>query len=648
MSHEQLPLFEIESSWKPPKELPNLSAAKCIGLDTETYDKDLKTKGPGVRRDGYMVGISVAVPEGNKWYLPFAHSTGDQLEKENVMKWAKDNLCRSNQPKIGTNLLYDLDYLYYAGVKVTGPFYDISLAEPLIDENKGHYSLDSLALEYLGIHKEETLLKEACLNFQYKGTPQAHIWKLDPKYVGPYAEADALQPMQIFEKQKKILKEQDLEEVFDIETRLVPMLLHMRQLGVPINTTHLLELRTELKSRLKDMAEELGGINIWAAESIARVLDKENIPYPRTPKTNKPSFTKAWLSSHDNHLIQTINKARELDKFCGTFIDHQLLDMMVDNRIHCQFNQLRSDDSGTVTGRFSGSRPNLQFIPARTADGARIRQAFIPDDGYHWCKADYSQIEIRILAHYARGEGAKEVVQAFNNDPRLDYHQWCAMKSGKSRRDAKTINFGIIYGMGVPSLAVNLGQSIEEATGFIKMYNEALPFLNKTTSAAAEEAYRRALMSPDKVGYIKTISGRRRRFTLWESSIRKIAKSMKPMKDTKALLSKLKKLGARIAVAGIKPAYLYKAFNAVDQGSAADVMKASMVNIWESGLCEIIKPYITVHDELDFGYPEGKAGWEAMFEVKRIMEKELPWNFKVPIITDLETGPNWGELKSAE
>lgn len=643
----QQPMFPTESGWELPRDLPNLASAKTIGLDTETCDPQLEDKGPGVRRDGYVVGISVAVPEGKAWYLPFGHSAGKQFDKDKIMLWAKDNLCNPNQPKVGANLLYDLDYLYHSGVKVSGPFHDIQIAEPLINENARSYSLDTIATKYLGEKKRVDLLAQACNDWGYKGKPQKHIWKLDAKYTGPYAEGDALQPLAIFEKQKKIMKEQGLEDVFDIETRLIPMLLHMRQIGVKIDTDRLLMLHEHKMAELKNFEIELEKfagqpVNYNAAESIAIVFDKFGMTYPKTAKTRKPSFVKGWLNRQNTDLARLIVNCRASHKFISTFLEGSLLDMLIDDRIHCQFNQLKGDDYGTVTGRFSSSNPNLQFIPIRTAEGKKIRRVFIPDDGYNWYKADYSQIEIRILAHYAMGRGAEEIVQTFNNNPKVDYHQWCADKAVVSRSHAKTINFGIVYGMGPAKLANDLGITLQEAKKFMKEYFQMLPFIKKTVNAATDAAADR--------GYIKTILGRRRRFELWEPRDTRLTKlcGVGPKRETiDYKVNQYKrtkpKSGKGFYRMGTQRAGCYKAFNAADQGSAADIMKIALVDVWESGVCDIIKPYITVHDELDFGSPKTKIGKEAVWEVQKIMQD--CYKLKVPAIVDVEEGPNWGMVK---
>ena len=643
--HLQTPMFDISSDWKVPRDLPNLKAADMIGLDTEAYNPNIKEKGIAVRRDGYCVGISVAVPEGQAWYLPFAHAEGDQLEKDKVIKWAKDNLCNPNQPKVGANLLFDLDYLYHMGVEVSGPFYDILNAERIIDENQFKYNLDRLANKYTGRTKNETLLEDKCNAWGLKGKPQEHLWRFAAKYTGPYAEEDALLPIQIYQKQLKEIQRQGLDQVWEMETDLLPMLLYMKRIGVKIDTDRLTEVLDMMQNELDEQRHRLyslaGGkeINIWAADSIAHLYDAQGLWYPMTAKTNKPSFRKGWLEDQPDDISKALVACREKDKFIGTFIVNGLFGMMTNGRIHTQLNQLKP-----VTGRFSCNLPNLQNIPARTKLGKMLREAFIPDEGYGWCKADYAQIEIRILAHYAMGHGADEIRAEFNSPDSVDYHTWTAAKAGIERGDAKNLNFKIIYGGGPASVAGDLGVTVPEAKKFLSMYLDKLPFIKKTVNLADSVAQSR--------GYVKTLFGRRRRFDLWEPADYELSH----MYDFKANKSK-KRMQAMVDAyvsenpnsirwdkpykKGVKRAGTYKAFNAVDQGTAADIMKASMVAVWKSGVCNVIKPYLTVHDELDFGYPLNKEGIEAVEEVRRIMATTTP--LKVPTPVDPEVGANWAK-----
>ena len=630
--------------WKLPEELPRLSDAKMISLDIETRDDDLKSKGPGVRRDGYIVGIAVGTPDGLRTYLPFQHAEGHQFEPEVIIRWAKSELCRPGQPKVGANLLYDLDYLYEAGVEVTGPFYDVLIAEPLINENLFKYNLDSLSIDHLGETegKFDKVLQAACDTQGWKGHPQAHIWKLPPEFVGEYAEADVDRPLRILEKQKKILVEEELVDLFLMETELIPLLLHMRRRGVRINRNQALKIQGEMGDKLQENERKLlkmAGfeVDIWAAASIAKAFDKAGLEYPRTLKTKAPSFQKLWLERHEHPIAQLIMECRKIDKFKGTFIEGSILNMAINGRIHCQFNQLKGDENGTVTGRFSSSNPNLQFIPKRDKIlGPLIRSIFIPEEGEEWGRADYSQIELRILAHFALGEGAEVIRDAYRNDPTIDFHQKCADMAECERKKAKTINFGVVYGMGVEKLSRELELTIPEAKSFLERYHSRLPFAKHTLKIASDRAAGR--------GYVKTIMKRRRRFNNWEPRDWKLSKTFTPTADREGLLLRIKELmkeDDRISP-GVRRAGTYKALNAIIQGSAADLMKKAMVDVWNSGVCDILgPPLLTIHDELDVSKPKTKAGDEAFKEMVHLMEYAI--KFKVPVLVDAQIGANWGE-----
>lgn len=637
-------------AWELPKEFPDLSAAKAISVDIETYDPDLKTMGPGAKRDGYMIGLAVGTPDGFRAYYPFNHADGKQFEKANVINWAKTNLTRPNQPKVGANLLYDLEYLYEDGVEVAGPFYDVQVAEPLLDENQFKYNLDRLSMSYLGEGKDETLLEDICRDRGYKGAVQKHLWKLPPEFVGPYAEADVDRPLRVFELQRKELYRQNLADLFMMETRLIPLLLRMRQRGVKVNIPKTEEVADRYEKEIEKTHKEIellcgARIEEWAAASIAEAFDTLNIKYPLTPKTKKPSFTRPWLERHPHPLAQLILKVRSQSKFLGTFLQGQILGLHIDGRLYTQFHQLKGDDNGTVTGRFSSSLPNLQFIPMRDPVlGPLIRGFFEPEEDCYWGRADYSQIEIRILAHYAMGVGSADLVNAYINDPRIDYHQWCADVAGIDRKKAKTINFGLIYGMGVAKLAAQLGIPFKDAERFIKMYKRKLPFLDHTLQKAMEIAQGR--------GYVKTILNRRRRFPYWEPRDWNLSKQEGMVKKDKELVLEMvkeirkecEKNGEKVPRYGVRRAGTYKAFNAVDQGSAADLMKKAMVDCNEAGVFDVLgPPHLTVHDELDVSVPRTNIGREAFKEMVHIMEQAIP--LKVPVLVDSDLTNNWGEAK---
>jgi DNA polymerase I-like protein with 3'-5' exonuclease and polymerase domains len=644
----------MKSNWKLPIKFPDLSSAKEICLDTETRDDELKTKGPGVRRGGHMVGIALATNDGFRAYYPFDHETGNQLDRDKVYRYMREQLGRSGQAKIGANILYDLDYLTQAGIQVQGPFRDIQVAEPLLDENRpksGGYSLDVLAKDYLGEEegKDENLMDAFAKEQGWRGKSVQYLWRMPPEFVGPYAEADVDRTLRVWNKQKPLISQEGLSTVFGIETRLIPLLLKMRRQGVRINVKKTESIIDKTHKKIKSLVDQIrrqSGVNvdIWAARSLAVAFTKLGLTYPRTLKTNEPSFTANFLERHEHPVANLVREARKLDKFVGTFLRGQMFDLHINGRLHPQFNQLRGDEYGTVTGRFSCSLPNLQFIPNRDPIlGPLTRSLFLPEENCDWGRADYSQIEIRILAHYARGVGAKAIVAAFNKNPNLDYHQWAANERGISRKQAKTINFGVIYGMGFTLLASQLGISGIKAKSLIEEYHNKFPFLRQTTSEAARIAQGR--------GYVLTLSGRRRRFNRYESRDWKFARAHPELVgDTKELaIQNIRDYNETLSpdLPKIKLAVqrwgTYKAFNAVDQGSAADMMKKAMVDCDEAGIFNELPCHLTIHDELDVSIPRTKIGREAFKEMGHLMEET--WPLKIPVIVDSDKGKNWGDVK---
>jgi DNA polymerase I-like protein with 3'-5' exonuclease and polymerase domains len=634
-------------AWTMPINFPDLSKAKAIAVDLETRDDDLTSLGPGVRRDAYIIGVAIATDDGFKGYFPVAHAQGPNLNKKAVFSWLKRELA-GPQIKVGANFLYDADFLAQQDATMGGIWYDVQNAEPLIDENQGKYNLDFLGMKYLGIGKDEALLETICKLNGWKGAVQKHLWKMSAEEVGPYAIRDVENPIKIFREQRKILKSEDLWDLFLLESKLMPLLLKMRRGGVLIDTKKLDETISGTEKKLKEEKQklrDLAGFEVeyWAAESIARAFDSMDLTYPKTAKTKKPSFTQDWLDKNPTPIAQLVLSCRKLDKFKGTFLESQINSHLVNGRLHCQFNQLRSDDSGTVSGRFSSSDPNLQFIPARDPVlGPLCRSMFIPEPECLWGKVDMSQVEFRIFAHFAQGDGAEEFRAHYNQDPNTDYHQWCADEAGIERRDAKNLNFGMIYGMGVNKLALQLNRPYGEAKEFSERYNAKLPFMRATLQLASERAQQR--------GYVFTILKRRRRFDMWEPSDWDLSKMVPASRDKAEIqriieekITEAEREKKRVPSPGIRRAKTHKALNAIIQGSAADQMKQSMVNCHEAGVFDILKIHLTVHDELDVSIPPTKAGREAFGEMVRLMEHSI--KFDVPIVAKAETGPNWGETK---
>ena len=599
---------------------------QAVALDIETRDPDLLTRGPGVRRGAYIVGVAIATSAGSAYY-PVAHESGENLDANVVFDWLRREVPGAKSI-VGANLLYDLDFLAAVGIHPPSTIYDVLLAEPLLDENQRRYNLSSLAERHLGLTKEvDELHAWLAQNLAIKPNRAAeNIWRAPGHVVAGYAQADVELPLRIFDKQRKALVEQGLWDLFELECSLIPMLLAMRQRGVRVDVaeaTRLMEVFGDRQSDIMyDVFSETGTLpQPWAASSLKKIFDARGLSYPLTPKTQAPSFTRSWLEKHTDPMAKAIVDIRRLDKLMSTFLQGFILNGHTNGRIHCQFHPLKGDVNGTVTGRFSSSTPNQQQIPSRTDDGKMLRALFLPDDGQLFGKLDYSQIEYRLMAHDAAElnlRGSAEVVAAYQQGD-ADFHKIIADMTGLDRTSAKTINFGIAYGEGVKKLCASLGLTERAGHALLDTYHRRAPFMKplmRHYSALASEE-----------GQVRTIFNRARRFSQWE---RTDLDGERHLTDHR--------------VPGSSRAFTYKALNARIQGSAADVLKIAMRDIWRSGVCSTLgAPHMIVHDEIDFSVPDSTTGREAFDEVRRIMETCVP--LRVPMKVEGGLGANWGDIK---
>ena len=614
-----------EMAWNIPTEFPDLTGHKQIAVDLETCDPNLMTLGPGwVRKDGYVVGIAVAAGD---WegYFPIRHANGHNMDPRITLKWLQKQMATPHIDKIFHNATYDLGWLRAEGVKVEGRIIDTMITGAVVDENRWSYSLNNLGRDYLAERKNEKLLRVAAAEWGLD--PKAEMYKLPPEFVGRYAEQDAGMTLRLWERLKIELDNQDLWSIWNLETSIIPMMLDMRFLGVPVNIDKADEAKKYLRSKSQELYLEIHrqtGIKIepWAAASVASVFEELGLQYPKT-EAGAPSFTKQYLNSHSNPVAQMIVKLREFDKADSTFID-TILKHEHKGRIHCEFHQLRSDDGGTVTGRFSSSNPNLQQIPARDPEIKKlIRGLFVPEQGTKWGSFDYSSQEPRLLVHFAaslKGEYKNPVVDKIveeYNTGDVDLHQMVADLAGITRKEAKVVNLGIMYGMGKGKLGDQLGISAEEAGGLLQKHRDKVPFVKNLADLASKQA--------DKTGQIRTLLGRRCRFHLWEP---RTFGYNKPLPYEEAM----KEYGQPL-----RRAFTYKALNKLIQGSAADQTKKAMADCYAEGLL----PMLTVHDELCFSVEDDAQA----ARIKDVMENGLSNILKVPSKVDDELKDNWGEIE---
>lgn len=629
-----------ETGWTAPTEFPNLSGAKVICVDVETYDPELTQSGPGWARGvGHLVGVSIGVADGGRWYFPMRHEVRpeENLDPDAVMRWLADVMAMPC-PKLGANIMYDVGWLIQSGIEVNGPLIDIQFAEALLSEASST-ALEDMAQKYLGEGKESNLLYQWCADY-YGGKPngaqRANIYRAPPSIVGPYAESDADLPLKLADKLYPLLYSEGLLDLFDMENRLMRLLIAMRFAGVHVDIKRAEEVQSQLEKHEAEVQARLNKLvgvstNVNSAQELARAFDRLGLEYGKTTK-GAPSFTKAFISTITHPVGDLIREIRESQKTRSTFVEGYILNKHVDEMLYCQFHPLRGQSGGTRSGRFSSSDPNLQNIPARhPVIGPLVRGLFIPDVGHScWRKYDYSQIEYRFLAHFAIGPGADEIRRQYRQDPSTDYHihtqKLVHEKTNRliDRKPIKNINFGLIYGMGKETLAKNLKLGSREAYALFDAYHRGAPFAKATMDDCSNIA--------QTTGVITTILGRKSRFDLWESKIDYESRAT-------SLDNALKWYGS------VRRAYTHKALNRRLQGSAADLMKVAMLKAYEDGIFDVTGvPRLTVHDELDFSDPGGCD--DAFEELKYVLENTLQLN--VPVKVDLEVGPNWGQVKEVD
>lgn len=653
----QLPLFSPQTDWSPPEvsSLPSWKGARRVAIDIETSDPELKKTGIGVRRNGRVVGVSIAIEFANVpnldkapcFYLPFGHEGGDNLPEDQVLRYLKDQAADFRGDMITANGHYDYDYLAELGIKFFPRFYrDIQNAEPLIDENHFSYALGNV-LERNGFEgKNESHLVQAAAMFGVDA--KAEMWKLPAKHVGPYAEADASRLLPLIQTQERRIQEIDdkdgqgarLWDLYNLESQLMPVLLKMRRLGVRIDFDQLDRVEAKTYQEEKVSLEEvtrLSGVTITPKDINRRsVVGKaiETALGVKLPMTKVgPSIKKEVLEGLGDHpVVQHFLRARRFNKLRTTFVE-SIRKHEVKGRIHCSFHQLRRQkedggSAGTITGRLSSGDPNLQQQPARDPEiGKMWRAIYLPEDGAEWACLDYSQQEPRWLVHFAEISnciGAREAAECYRNDPTTDNHTmmtklihgdeawdaWNKVERKHNRDDCKIIYLGLCYAMGGAKLCRGLGLPTkwitvrgrdlevagEEGQRLLDLFNDRVPFIKELARRAENRAKGR--------GWIKTVLGRHCRFPL--------------KKDGSGSFD-----------------WTHKALNKLIQGSSADQMKKAMVLADDAG----ISLQLQVHDELDLSF------WDRseIEHLAEIMLNAVPCN--IPHKVDIETGPNWGAIQ---
>jgi DNA polymerase I len=579
--------------------LNRLEQCSQFCIDTETTDLDVM--------NAEIVGISLAIEEGQAIYIPLTHTDGSpQLNREEVLTALKPVLENPNIGKIGQNIKYDYGVFKNHGISLKGIAYDTMLESYILNSGAGRHDMDSLSLKYLG-HKTISFEEVAG-----KGAKQLRFDQIPVEKAGAYAAEDADITLQLHHKLSPMMDE-SLRQVFhDIEMPLITVLADMERQGVLIDQNTLEVHGTRLKERIAALEEEalqLAGrpFNLNSPKQLQEILfDEQKLPVIAKTPTGQPSTAESVLQelAFDYRLAAVILEYRGLSKLVSTYID--ALPKRINsktNRVHTSYNQ-----AVAATGRLSSSEPNLQNIPIRNEEGRLIRTAFVAPPGYVLLAADYSQIELRIMAHLSQDEN---LLKAFANG--WDIHAATASEifqtplddvTHEQRRRAKAVNFGLIYGMSAFGLAKQIGVDRHDAQHYIDTYFQRYPkvleYMERTRKQAHEQ------------GYVETLFGRR--LYLPEINARNIMRQ---------------KAAERTAI------------NAPMQGTAADIIKKTMLAIaaWQNSQTNPpARMIMQVHDELVFEVK--KEELEACTRIiHNLMEQTV--HLSVPLVVSIGTGDNW-------
>lgn len=630
MTYVQPALFEPPTIWRPTpvKDLPAWAGAKRVSVDVETHDDQLTTLGPGVRRGGRIVGIGFAIEDGPAHYLPIAHAGGDNLDPAHVLAYLRDQAAAYRGDVCGAKLSYDLDYLAEAGVWFAGArfFRDVQVAEPLLDELQQQYNLEVVAARHQLPGKDESHLREAAVRYGLRA--KADLWKLPARHVGAYGEQDVRLPLNLLRRQEKQIDDQDLWRVYDLESRVLPILVQMTRRGVKVDQAQLDKVEAWARAQEEEATAKvraLSGVpigldDVLKPELVARALETTGVVLPLTKETKKPSVTAQILDGIDHEIARAIARARKVNKIRTTFVQ-SIRDHMIPatGRVHCTFNQLRNekedgDPIGAAYGRISSSDPNLQQQPSRDEEIAPMwRAIYVPDEGKKWASLDYSQQEPRMTVHYAvldRCVGSEDFAEIYRSNPDADCYDLVSQAAGTTRKQAKEIFLGLSYGMGSGKLCRKLklptkviisrrtGQPVEvageEGQKLMDLFRQRVPFVGELAKNVENKAKRR--------GYIITIGGRRCRFP-----------------ESKKAPGEYE--------------WTFKALNRLIQGSSADQTKTAMVEIDRAGFALQLQ----VHDEVDLSVAD-QAEADAAAQIMRTCLA-----IQVPCKVDAAVGDNWGD-----
>jgi DNA polymerase I len=586
------PLFFSGPTGDVPSEPPNLDGVVLLGVDTETNDPNMEERGPGfIRKDATILGVSIAT-EDDDWYFPMNHVSDNCTW--NVQEWLQDEFRNERRKYVFCNAHYDVEALWSIDAVPAGPWTDISLIQALIDEEfEGGYGLDNIATYYLGKGKDTTglLLAGADLGCGDLKATMKRLQYMPGNTVAPYARTDARVTLDAYLKQLPLIEEWELGDLLEMEEKLLGLTWLMRLRGVKFDMEKAESMRLAYithETRLLGQLYEMTGqrVDVWSPKSICKICHKYGIKWIPTDAGN-PSFKGDWLDTHENPALQLIAEVRKYSKMRSDFIE-SWMDFSINGRIHARWKQTMTEDGGTRSGRMASSDPNLQQVPVRDKiHGPALRSLFIPER--QWGKFDYQAQEIRIGAHFAKTshcDGADEIVERYKKDPLFDFHTFIANMASIERTPAKTLGLGAMYGMGSKKTMASLNMSQDKAEWVYNEYHKAAPWVNKLLNLAMERA--------EKRGYVRTFLGRVRRFKNGNMT--------------------------------------HKALNAVIQGTAADMIKKAVLDVWY--IMDIV-PLVVVHDEAGYDVADDIEARDIADHMERALDLE------VPMIVEPTLGSSW-------
>lgn len=670
----------VASDWRPPdpSTWPRFSEAPRIGVDTEFRDAELTTLGVGCRRDPkthYIIGISIAIEDGPKGYFPIRHDGGDNLDCDQVLAYFKHEFKNFKGEVVGANLQCDLDWLWQEGIDMphVRRFYDVQVADPLLYELEQSYSLEAISRRRgLGGKSEEGLRAAAS---KYGIDPKNDMWRLAARHVGPYAEDDGLLPLKILRKQEREMEEQALLPVWDMESRLLPLLLRMQRKGVRLNMDRVDAMERWALKREKECWEVVRretGVDIPVGESmnvglLTRALRAANLEHLIGSNSRGDSITKEALHESDHPVAKAISDARKMAKVISTYVNG-VRKAAVDYgsgeyRIHCTFNQIRKTEEtnkdgdegktkGVAYGRLSCSYPNMQNQPAAdrlTGEnllGCMWRSVFMPEQGEIWASNDLKQQEPKWSFHYGalleratnpdgskmfpEVRGAIELCARLNADPTLDTYEPLVEMTGKKRSVCKIMWLARAYGKGNGNMCEELGYPTQEWV-FVPRKMKSVP----VDSADGQKALRMEghviFKGPSPEG-LKVIEDFDNTMPFLKASA-KLAEARAKEKGYVTLRS-----GRRCHFEKDQKGeyqFCHKAFNRLIQGTSAEQMKEDMLAVDAAGYGHLLM--LQVHDELAASVQDKSVA----LKIAEVMKYAVP--MEVPTVVDTECGLSWGE-----